>query len=115
MATFDAQIVRAVAIELSERVIDFYLAYLPIYTQITSWTLNGTDPMLPSPFEVKAQIDAYKAIKQKMLKLDEWVSMLQQATVDDTLSYPPPPISEASGYFDGSGTFDGTQTFDGEG
>jgi len=115
MATFDAQMERAVAIELREKVVDIYLAYLPIYTQVKTWTLNGTDPMLPSPFAVKTQLDAYKAIKQKLLRLDEWVTALQAATIDDTLTYPPPPISTATGMMDGSALFDGSTTFNGEG
>jgi hypothetical protein len=92
MATYDANIVRACAIELKEKVFDLYLELLPMVTTLNSWTLNGLDPALPGPFAVKVQLDTYKALTLDRLKLEPWVSDLQKALVDDTLTYPSPPI-----------------------
>jgi hypothetical protein len=112
--TFHANLERAVAIELQEKALTLYVALLPIVQTVSKWTLNGTDPMLPLPFAVKVQLDAFKALSLPRLKLDEWVTALQQAAPDDTLTYPPPPDTGAnSGQFDGSTHFDGSTTFSG--
>lgn len=97
MASYDANIVRGVSLELYEDVLDLYIALLPIVNTVKGWTLNSYDPNLPLPFDVKVQLDAYKALKVKSLQLSDWVAALQQAASGDTLSYPPPPVSQASG------------------
>ena len=105
MATFDANIVRACAIELKEKVFDLYLELLPMVTTLNGWTLNGLDPALPGPFAVKVQIDAYKALMLDRLKLEPWMSDIQKAAFDDTLTYPPAPVlfDGGAGIFDGGG------------
>ena len=105
MATYDADIVRAVSIELQERARILYLNVLTIYQTAKTWTLNGLDPALPLPFNIKVQLDAYKALTLERLKLEPWVSDLQKAAVDDILTYPPAPVlfDGGAGIFDGGG------------
>lgn len=91
LATFDADIERLVAIELKTRVIGLYASILPVFGTVTDWVLNGTDPMLPAPFEVKVALQQYKAIKLERLRLDEQITILLTALVGDTLTYPQPP------------------------
>lgn len=92
MATFDADIMRACGLELQERTRALYLNVYTIYQAVRAWTLNGIDPSLPLPFEVKTQIDSYKELTLERLKLEPWMSNIQQAGVNDTITYPPPPI-----------------------
>lgn len=90
MATFAADKVRAAAIELQNKARTLYQAVLPIYRASGAWTLNGLDTELPVPFDLKVQIEAYKALKLELLKLD-WTETLRQAVPGDTSTYPPPP------------------------
>jgi hypothetical protein len=90
MATFDATIERATALELRRKTVDLYFSVLPIWHAVSAWTLNGIDPALPLPYAVKVQLDSYKAISVQRLKLDDWVTAIQQAQPGDTLTYPPP-------------------------
>lgn len=92
MATFDADIVRACALELQERTRVLYFDVLSIYQTARAWTLNGTDPALPLPFDVKIQLDSYQAISLERLRLGEWTAAIQRALPGDTLAYPDPPI-----------------------
>jgi hypothetical protein len=115
MATFYADQVRAVAIELQNKARNLYQAILPIYETTRQWTLNGTDPMLPMPFEVRVQLASYNAVYMETLKLKEWVTLLLTAQLGDTLTYPPPPISMSSGLADGSALADGSTLADGNG
>lgn len=92
MATFEADKERAVAIELRDKAVTLYASILPIYQEVISWVLNGTDPMLPEPFDVKVQLDTYQALTLDRLKLTDWVKELQTAQSGDTLTYPDPPI-----------------------
>lgn len=111
MATFDAGIVRACALELQERVRSLYLDTLSLYRSAGAWTLNGTDPSLPTPFEVRVQIEAYEALNKSALRLTEWIAALKQAQPGDTLTYPPPPdVGGGTGLADGSGIADGSTT-----
>jgi hypothetical protein len=98
MAALDASIVRACGIELRERILTLFMSVNAIYQGTGSWILNGLDPMLPTPFDVRTQLEQYKALKLDTLRLTEWVTLLLQAQPDDTLTYPPPPA-------DGSGVF----------
>lgn len=107
MAVYDAAKVRAVGIELKERVLELYADLLPIQTTLSGWSLNGIDPALPTPFEVRVQLEAYDALTKSALRLTEWISALKQAQPADYISYPPPPT-----YFDGSHIFDGGGTPD---
>lgn len=109
MATFDASKVRAVAIEVKERTLDLYAGILPIQNTLSTWTLNGLDPALPAPFDVRVQLEAYDAIIKQALRLTEWINALKQAQPGDTLSYPNPPV-----YFDGGQIFDGGGDPEGE-
>ena len=106
MATFDADIVRACALELQEDTRRIYLDVLSIYQTARAWTLNGLDPALPLPFAVKVQLDAYKALALTRLKLEPWISDLQRAGPNDTLTYPPPPEGGLGIYFDETVIFD---------
>jgi len=106
MATFDANLVRACAIELRERALTLFMAVNAIYQGSGSWVLNGTDPMLPAPFDVRAQLEQYKTLKLEALKLSEWVTALLQAQPGDMLTYPPPPESGLGVYFDETLVFD---------
>jgi hypothetical protein len=90
MATYQADQVRAVAIELRNKIASLYIAALPIFRATAQWTLNGVDPDVPAPFAVKVMLESYKALKVDSLKL-EWGTALLQASPDDTLTYPPPP------------------------
>jgi hypothetical protein len=100
MATFDADIERAVAIELKEKILSLYISVLPVFRQSSLWTLNGTDPMLPAPYDVKLQIASYKTLRVETLKLSEWVTLLLTAQVGDTLTYPPLPEGSGLVFFD---------------
>jgi hypothetical protein len=103
MAVYEASKVRSVCIELNEKVFDLYAALLPIVTALNDWTLNGVDPALPQPFDVRIQLEAYEALTKSALRLTDWVTALKAATVYDTLTYPTPPV-----FFDGgTGLFDG--------
>jgi hypothetical protein len=111
MATFQADIERAVAIELRDKAATLYATLLPIYLEASSWTLNGIDPDLPAPFDVKIQLDSYQALILDRLKLTEWVTLLRTAQSGDTLTYPPPPdYGGGTGLADGSSLADGTET-----
>lgn len=90
MATFDADTVRACALELQERTRDLYFDVLTIYQTARAWTLNSLDSALPLPFEVKVQVDAYRALSLDKLRLEPWQTNLQGALPGDTLTYPPP-------------------------
>jgi hypothetical protein len=100
MATFEANQVRACAIELNEKISVLYADILPLYIASQEWTLNGLDPALPDPYDVKIQLDAYQGLTIELLKLTDWVRLLQTAQVDDTLTYPTPPILSGQIQFD---------------
>jgi hypothetical protein len=87
MATYQASHLRAVALELQEKTLTLYLQLLPIFSATARMKLNGHDQELPVPFDVKVQLDAYKALKLETLKL-EWVTDLQAATPADSLPAP---------------------------
>lgn len=104
MATFQAAHVRAVAIELQEKVLTLYPQLLPIFRATSQMTLNGLDADLPAPFDLKVLLDTYKALKIETLKL-EWVTALQAAAPGDVLTYPPPPAGSGMVIFDETLTF----------
>lgn len=106
MATYDAAKVRAIAIELTEKITGLHAESRAIYNICKGWTLNGLDPALPGPYDVKIQIDAYKALVLDRLKLEPWASDLQKALVNDTLTYPAPPDQGLGIYFDETVVFD---------
>jgi hypothetical protein len=115
MATFDADIERMTALELKERIVTLYADVLPIFTTVSGWELNRTDPFLPPPFDVRVQLESYRALELERLRLDEYVKLLLTAQVGDTLTYPPPPSGGGSGLADGSGIADGSLIANGEG
>jgi hypothetical protein len=100
MATFDADIIRATALELQERTRVLYIDVLSIYQTARTWTLNGIDPALPMPFDVKVQLDSYQALSLDRLRLGEWVTAIQKAAPGDTLTYPPPGTLSGQIQFD---------------
>ena len=108
MASYNAMLERAVAIELRHKVTTLYASLLPIFQETAAWTLNGFDATLPAPFDVRVQLEAYNALSLEKLKLVDWATALLTAAADDTLTAPP-----ATGLFDGSATFDGTTTYSG--
>jgi hypothetical protein len=91
MATFDADIARICAMELREHMLALYAAVWPIFQETRAWTLNNVDPLLPAPFDVRVQLEAYRTLKIAALKLTAFDALLLTAQVGDTLSYPPPP------------------------
>ncbi len=95
MATFKADQVRAVAIELQNKARALYQTILPIYRETGAWALNGLDPNLPGPYAVKVQLATYRAMQIDTLKLSEWIAALLAADPADTLAYPPPPAIAA--------------------
>lgn len=101
MAAYKASIIRATAIELREKAFALYTTLLPVITAISTWTLNGLDPNLPPPYDVRLQVEAYENLLKEALKLKDWSGILN-AQETDTLTYPPPPV-----FFDGGGVFDG--------
>lgn len=86
MATFGSDIVRAAAIELKEKAIALYANILPIYTEVSAWTLNSMDSLLPLPYDVKVQLAAYRALKIDAIKLTDWVGLILGAQPEDTLA-----------------------------
>lgn len=86
MATFGSDLVRAVAIELQEKATSLYASLLPIYQEVNTWTLNSMDSLLPTPFDVKIQLAAYRALTLETIKLTDWVGLILGAQVDDTLA-----------------------------
>jgi hypothetical protein len=106
MATFEASKVRAVALELRERVIDIYAAVLPIVSSTDAWVLHGLDPSLPPPYNVKVQLALYQELAVSRLRLTDWITALQAAVPGDTLTYPPPPEQGLGVYFDETVVFD---------
>lgn len=112
MATFEADHARLIALELKERITTLYAAALPIFTTAASWTLNGLDPALPLPFDIRCQLEAYRALELERLRLDAYVTEFLTADIDDTLTYPPPPDSP-TGLADGSLLADGSSLADG--
>ena len=92
MASFKASIVRAVALELKEKVLELNFQIQGMYQETLSWLLNGTDPGLPLPYDVKIQLDVYEEIQFQELQLTEWVEALRQAQFGDTLTYGPVPV-----------------------
>lgn len=105
MSTFAANRARAVALELCDEAITLYLAVLPIFRASQNWTLNGLDPALPAPIELRAQVAAWRALLVPDLKLDAWGKAFLTAGPDDTLTYPPAPVlfDGGAGIFDGGG------------
>ncbi len=85
MATFKADHVRAVAIELQNKARALYQSILPIYRESGSWELNALDPDLPAPYDVKVQLAEYKAIAVDSLRLTDWIADLLNAQPEDTL------------------------------
>lgn len=85
MATFKADKVRAIAIELQNKARALYQAILPIYRESGAWELNALDPDLPAPYDVKVQLAEYKQLTVDPLRLTDWDSDLLTAQPDDTL------------------------------
>lgn len=85
MAEFQAAKVRAVSIELREKVLNVYTDITTIAEAVTNWILNSYDANLPLPFDVRTQLDAYTALKIETLKLTDWVSEIRAAQLGDTL------------------------------
>ena len=112
MASFDPDIARAVALELTQKILTLYAAILPIEQEVAAWTLNNVDRDLPTPFAIRVQLESYKALAIETLRLKEWVNSLLAATVDDIYMS---QRALASGKFDGSATFNGKVTFGGTG
>jgi hypothetical protein len=112
--TFSADKARMVAIELKERTSDLYNSLLPIYVSVMDWTLNGYDPALPLPFEIRVQLEGYRLLELERLRLDEYVKEFLTAQVGDTLTYSTPP-SAGTGLADGSAFADGSMHADGSG
>lgn len=110
MATFQADQVRAVAIELRDKISTLYIAALPIFREVHKWTLNGFDAECPPPFDVRVQVDAYKAITLETLKLD-WVTEIRTAVYGDTNEYPQPPAGSDTLIFDEYFVFDDPTIF----
>lgn len=108
MATYEASKVRAVSLELKDRTLELYAALLPMITEMGTWSLNGTDPNLPTPFEVRVQLEAYEAIVKATLRLTDWITAIKQAQPADFLTYPTPPVyfDGGTGFFDGGGNPD---------
>jgi len=100
MATFDADLERMVAIEVKEKLLTLYAAVLPLFTTTSAWVLNGVDPMLPAPFDVKVALQQYKALKVERLVLQTDIDYLLTAQIGDTLSYPPLPEGSGLVFFD---------------
>lgn len=115
MATFDADLARLVALEVKERTLSLYAALLPLQASVSGWVLNGTDPMLPAPFDIRVGVEQYQALKIERLRLDAWIELLLTAQVGDELVYPPPPIAATTGLADGSALADGATLADGNG
>jgi len=104
MAVYEASKIRAVSCELKDRLLTLYASLLPIYTEVTGWMLNGSDPNLPTPFQVRVQIEAYEALTKENLRLTDWITQIKQAQVNDFLSYPPVPhLFDGGDFFDGGG------------
>lgn len=106
MATFEASRARAVAIELKDAADTLYAAVLSLYRAGQQWTLNGLDPALPTPIELRAQIAAYRALELPVLKLTAWGEAFLTAGPDDVLTYPPTPEAGLGIYFDETIVFD---------
>lgn len=88
--TFDADIERMCAIELRENMLSLYAAVLPIYAATSAWTLNNIDPLLPAPFDVCVQLEAYHLLKIAELQLKAFDALLLKAQPGDTLLYAMP-------------------------
>jgi hypothetical protein len=86
MPTYDIDQVRATAIELQEKTLTLYSAVQPIFAATNDWTLNNVDALVPTPYDVKVQLLAYRALKIDALKLTDWITLLLQAQVGDTLA-----------------------------
>lgn len=86
MATIDADVERAVALELREKILALYLDALPIYRAANAWILNELDTALPLPFDVKVQLDAFNALTLPALKLTDWGAEIRAAQPEDTLA-----------------------------
>ena len=86
MATYDVDMVRSVALEIHEKITALYASVLPIYTETTAWTLNNLDSLLPTPFEVRVQLAAYRTLALESLKLTDYDALVMQAEVSDTLA-----------------------------
>jgi hypothetical protein len=97
MAEFSADKTRAVAIELREQIISLYTAVSGLYYGVVGWNVRCDWARLPAPFDVKVQVDAYKALKIAPLQLTTWGAELQAATYGDTLQALPPcdPIPDS--------------------
>lgn len=117
MAEFNPNIVRAVATEVQEDTLSFYVALLPLLATVRTWVLHCTNANLPDPYTVKLAVEQYQALKNqlKTLELRTWIETVKTAQPDDGLEFMTPCEGSGSGLFDGSATFDGSTTFNGEG
>jgi hypothetical protein len=100
MATFDAGRARAVALEVKDNAVALYTSILSIYRAAVGWTLNGLDPDLPTPLELRAQVAAYRALTVTPLRLTAWGEAFLLAGTGDTLTYPPPGALSGQIQFD---------------
>jgi hypothetical protein len=93
MASYDAGRARAVCLELKDNITTLYVNALAIFRASQRWTLNGLDPALPAPVDIRAQVAAFRALTIPALKLTDWGNQFLQAGANDTLSYPDPPAT----------------------
>jgi hypothetical protein len=88
MAKFAADSERALALELHKRVLLLNLNLAPLLQAVAGWTLNATDNLLPTPFEVRTAIQQYRTLRLERLRLDDLVDLFLTAQYGDTLTYP---------------------------
>jgi len=104
MAIFAAESERNIALELKRRVLAFYVNFAPVLQAVNSWTLNGADASLPTPFDVRSALEQYRALKLDRIRQDDLLDIFLAAQLTDTLSSSGTPL-----FFDGGINFDGGQ------
>lgn len=87
MAVFAAENARMVAIEIKQRAVNLYVQLAPILSIVNAWTLNGTDAMLPMPFDIKVEIESYRKLRLDRLRLEDEIEKFLKAKVGDSLIY----------------------------
>jgi hypothetical protein len=99
MAEFNPNIVRAVATEVQEDTLSFYVALLPLLATVRSWVLHCTNANLPDPYTVKLAVEQYQALKNqlKTLELRTWIAEVKTAAAEDGFEYTPPCTGTAGG------------------
>lgn len=80
---YSLDVARSVALELKSKAIDAYAEILGIFSAVQGWDLQCSWTRMPTPYEIRIQIEAYQALKIQALDLRAWSDALKTAQPAD--------------------------------